>query len=207
MPNNWFTADLHLGHGNIIKYCQRPFLSDEERAQAAVDLSGSWSVSQATIRRHDAALLDAINAVVQSEDTLWILGDFCSGKIEEVQRYRSRIVCINVYLVWGNHDHCSIGPAFGKAIEQGMISVEGQDIWLNHYPMRTWNKSHHGSWQLYGHVHGRLMKEDQQEPWRLTRDVGVDACEYQPLSFSELRSYMEPRMKAFAKHQNNRISI
>ena len=26
----WFTADLHLGHGNIIRYCKRPFLSEAE---------------------------------------------------------------------------------------------------------------------------------------------------------------------------------
>ena len=29
----WFTADTHFGHGNIIKYCQRPFMSREEAAE------------------------------------------------------------------------------------------------------------------------------------------------------------------------------
>jgi calcineurin-like phosphoesterase family protein len=33
----FFTADLHLGHGNIIKYCQRPFMTAEETAQTKAD--------------------------------------------------------------------------------------------------------------------------------------------------------------------------
>lgn len=26
----WYTADLHIGHTNIIRYCNRPFSSVEE---------------------------------------------------------------------------------------------------------------------------------------------------------------------------------
>ena len=33
----WFTADTHFGHGNIIKYCQRPFMSREETAATRAD--------------------------------------------------------------------------------------------------------------------------------------------------------------------------
>lgn len=67
--------------------------------------------------------------------------------------------------------------------------------------MRSWHKSFHGSWQLYGHVHGRLEEEDQRTSWSLTKDVGVDACDYKPMSFSDLQSYMKPREKAFAKYR------
>jgi calcineurin-like phosphoesterase family protein len=201
MPRVWFTADLHLGHGNIIKYCLRPFLSPEEHEHALRDPRGRWHISDETIRRHDDGLIDAINAEVREEDTLWILGDFCFNRLEEARPYRERIRCQAVHLVWGNHDHRSIRPLFGEAIEQGMIHVEGQDIWLNHYPMRSWDRSFHGSWQLYGHVHGRLTREDEAHPYLLTRDVGVDACQYRPLSFEELRAYMAPRVEAFQRRK------
>src|SRR5436190_12777295 len=102
MATVWFTADLHLGHGNIIKYCSRPFLTAEEQEHAARDARGRWRVSDQTVRRHDAALIDAINATVAPDDTLWILGDFCRGRFEEARAYRDRIVCRNVHLVWGN---------------------------------------------------------------------------------------------------------
>jgi calcineurin-like phosphoesterase family protein len=80
-----------------------------------------------------------------------------------------------------------------------MFRVEGQDIWLSHYPQRSWNKRFHGSWHLYGHVHGRLTAEDNADLSLLTKDVGVDACEYRPWSFEELRAYMAPRVEAFRR--------
>jgi calcineurin-like phosphoesterase family protein len=82
-----------------------------------------------------------------------------------------------------------------------MIQVDGQDIWLNHYPMRSWNRSFHGSWHLYGHVHGRFSAEDAANGWMLTKDVGVDACGYRPLSFEALRDYMAPRINKNSEYR------
>lgn len=197
----WFTADLHLGHANIIKYCQRPFLTSEELEAVRADPRGELRLSAETVRRHDDELIDTINTRVAENDLLWVLGDFCRGGLTEALDYRGRVRCRNVYLVWGNHDHHSIRPAFGHAIEQGMIEVEGQEIWLNHYPMRSWNKSFHGSWHVYGHVHGRLAVEDAANPGTLVKDVGVDACGYRPWSFGELREYMAPRVEAFRRRK------
>ena len=50
---------------------------------------------------------------------------------------------------------------------------------------------------LYGHVHNRLAAEDAANARWLTKDVGVDACDYRPWSFEELRGYMAPRLDAF----------
>ncbi len=201
MSRVWFTADLHFGHGNIIKYCNRPFLTAEEAERARTDRRGRWHVSDETVRRHDEALLDVINAQVREDDTLWILGDFSFGHLAEARPYRERIRCRHVHMVWGNHDHRSIRPLFNQAFEQGMVHVEGQDIWLNHYPMRSWDRSFHGSWHIYGHVHGRLAREDEAHPHMLTKDVGVDACGYRPVSFEELRAYMAPRVEAFNRRK------
>ena len=197
MATVWFTADLHLGHANILKYCQRPFLSKDEREKASIDPRGDWEVSRDSLRRHDEALLAAINESVRSDDELWNLGDFCWGEHDEAKKYIQRIACRNIFFVWGNHDHRSIEAAFQKTMEQGMISVKGQSIWLNHYPMRSWDRRFHGSWSLYGHVHNRLTAFDRANPEYLTKDVGVDACDYRPISFEQLQSYMKPRVKAF----------
>jgi len=157
--------------------------------------------SRETIREHDDSILDAINDHVDVRDRLWILGDFCWGDIKSGRRFRESIRCRDVRLVWGNHDHDSIAALFERTMEQGMIRVRGQKIWLNHYPMRSWDRSFHGSWQLYGHVHGRLQEEDALDKWRLTKDVGVDACDYRPIGFEELEAYMEPRIRAFQERK------
>ena len=197
MSNVWFTADTHFGHANIIKYCARPFLNEEEKQLLADEPRGKWKVSQETIERHDNAIVQAINERVAPNDTLWILGDFCWGKFREAKAYVDRIRCQRVNLVWGNHDNRTVGEAFNKTIEQGMVKVKGKRIWLNHYPMRSWDGRFHGSWHLYGHVHGRFTEEDEARPVYLTRDVGVDACDYRPMSFEELSEYMAPREEAF----------
>ena len=197
MPQTWFTADTHFGHANIVKYSQRPFLSAEEQERAASDPRGHWKVSRQTINQHDEALIENINSLVMPDDTFWILGDFCWGKEREAAGYLDRIVCKNVHFVWGNHDHSSVGPLFKSHMQQGIIRVKGQLIWLNHYPMRSWDGRFHGSWHLYGHVHNRFTSIDGDTPYMLTRDVGVDACNYRPLSFDQLANYMQPRIQAF----------
>ncbi len=197
----WFTADLHLGHGNIIKYSNRPFMTPEEQERARVDPRGSWALSFETITKHDEALITAINSRVAEHDILWILGDFCFRDVEKAKQYRSRIRCKHVKLVWGNHDSFKLAPLFTQTLDQGPISIQGQSIWLNHYPMRSWRNSFHGAWHLYGHVHGRLTAQDEADAFTLTRDVGVDACNYCPISFTELREWMRPRVALFEERK------
>ena len=72
MVNTWFTSDFHLGHRNIIRYCNRPFHSTDEM---------------------DAAILDNLNNCVHQNDILYFLGDFCMGGPSPAARYRDRIVC------------------------------------------------------------------------------------------------------------------
>lgn len=55
MPNTWFTADFHLGHANIIRYCSRPF---------------------STVEEMDQAIVERLNASVKPNDVLYFLGDF-----------------------------------------------------------------------------------------------------------------------------------
>ena len=44
---------------------------------------------------------------------------------------------------------------------------------------------------------GRLQAEDTRTPHLLTRDVGADACEYRPVSFTMLNTWMSPSVAAF----------
>lgn len=168
----FFTSDLHLGHENIIKFCKRPFN---------------------TIKGHDETIIRRINERVWRNDELWILGDFTLKKdYETVRCWRNQLTCDTVHLVWGNHDHFLPDPLFVRQEDYCLITVEGQQFFLCHYPMRAWPNSHRGSWHLYGHVHGNLA----DTPHLLTLDVGVDTHEFYPWSFEEIAAYMKPRIPA-----------
>jgi hypothetical protein len=49
MQKLWFTADLHLGHGNIVKYCNRPFLSEAELERVESEGRRGWRVSDESV--------------------------------------------------------------------------------------------------------------------------------------------------------------
>jgi calcineurin-like phosphoesterase family protein len=172
----YFTADPHFGHQNIIRYCDRPFASAQEM---------------------DRVILERVNSVVQPTDTLYVLGDFCLGvsdRLQAAEHYRRRIACKQVHLIWGNHDpleDANFAALFTSASHLVNLRLAGQRLTLCHYAMRSWDKSHHGAWQLYGHSHGTLP--EATELWNM--DVGVDCWNFYPISFEQVSQVMEHKKK------------
>lgn len=214
----WFTGDLHFRHSNIVKHSLRTtFMSEEEKA---VVTGGNkveivrLRISRETTDRMNDGLTDSINACVQRNDRLWILGDFAFPKRgqspEEIRKvyafYRGRFNCRNVVLIWGNHDPKPdtkarelVAPVFSKTYDKLTTVVEGQLMHFNHEPGAIWDRRHHGAWNIYGHCHS--MAEawlDQIMPGRFGIDVGVDHAfrlfgEYRPFSFDDIKKRMDER--------------
>lgn len=178
--NVYFTADLHLGHANVIPYCNRPFKSLHEM---------------------NKTILDNINSVVEENAQLYILGDFCWNRGNQkraedmVIKFREKINCKTVHLLLGNHDNKKVNYlkcGFASVSDIKEINVEKQKIVLCHYCMARWNKSHHGSWHLYGHSHGTIEEiMNEKFPERKSFDVGVDNCGYYPVSFEQAKARIE----------------
>ena len=171
----YFTADLHLGHANIIKHCNRPFK---------------------TVHEMDITLLKNINVKVRENDTLYIVGDFAWWKCkqDQLRAYRSQILCKNIHLLLGNHDYPiknKLLPLFSSVEDIKSLKIKDQKIILCHYAMRTWNCSHHGAYHLYGHSHNNL----RDDPYSLSFDIGVDGKDYNfsPLCFPEIQRIMEKK--------------
>lgn len=200
MRKVWFTADTHFGHKRIPFYARRLFcLDDRERLHIdsiPIGSRSNWTPSQASVDRMDDHLIDRINQCVAKDDILWHLGDFCWGRgadlFSEAKRYRDRIACRNVYLVLGNHDSDEMAPLFRGCQDSCEIKVHSRNIVLCHYAHCFWNRSHYGSWMLYGHAHGTAEAwMDEHMPGRFSMDVGVDNVarltgEYRPISYDEV---------------------
>jgi calcineurin-like phosphoesterase family protein len=167
MPNTWFTADFHLGHANIIRYCSRPF---------------------ATVDEMDQAILERLNASAKPNDTLYFLGDFCMGSQARVLAYRKRILCKKISAVPGNHDKRArkLKEEFSWLDNLAELSIDGHPVALCHYALRVWNRSTRESWHLYGHSHGRLP----EAPNSLSMDVGVDTHNFRPWHYDEIADIM-----------------
>ena len=50
--------------------------------------------------------------------------------------------------------------------------------------MRVWDRSHYGSWHLFGHSHGALPG------YGLSLDVGVDCTGFKPISLEQVAEKM-----------------
>ncbi len=175
----WFTADLHLGHANIIRYCERPFADAEAMNRSLVQ---GW------------------NDTVGADDKVWVLGDVALGEISETLTMIAELNGRKLLLA-GNHDRCWAGhgrraegwterylDAGFAEVHQGQIRlpVAGTDVLACHFPYR--GDSHdqdrytehrpvdRGQWLLHGHVHERWRQ------WGRMINVGVDVWGYRPVS-------------------------
>jgi calcineurin-like phosphoesterase family protein len=165
----FFTADQHYGHNNIIRYCNRPFNTVEE-------------MDDEIIKRH--------NSVVNNDDTVINVGDFCWCKTyrEAKEKYISKLNGNHFFLV-GDHDSWFTNAGAENWGKPSIWKKNMDDIYVVacHYAMRVWPRSHFNSIQLYGHTHGRLEPVGKQ--W----DVGVDNNDFYPVSFDSIKDIMSRR--------------
>lgn len=164
---HWFTSDHHNLHDNIQKHCNRPFGNVKEQEQC---------------------LLDNHNSLVDPKDTVYILGDISmtkEGAISILEKMNGQ-----KYFILGNHDKelVNVIKQYCQVVRDLYdIKINNQKITLCHYMMLTWNCSHYGAWQLFGHSHGTI------QPIGLQHDVGVDNNDFKPVSFEQIVEIMKHR--------------
>lgn len=170
--NIWFTADLHLGHDDIIGYCNRPFASIEE---------------------HDEALIKNWNDCVENRDRVYIIGDFAfKNHNEYLTRLNGR-----KYFIIGSHDTMNVETKknFITVSELKTVRYRNRFFELCHYPLRNWERCWEGSVMLFGHCHNRVST------YNLSFDVGVDANNYKPFSVVEIMTKVKDRESDMRKNR------
>lgn len=177
----WFTSDTHFGHANVIRYSNRPYRDVEEM---------------------DYAMIARWNALVAPDDTVYHLGDVSFSPVE---RTKSILRQLNgrKTLIFGNHDkklrRDEFAEFFVERTDYKVIKVGKQHIVLFHFPIMSWDGMKY-SWHLHGHSHGNLRRPFDNR----YMDVGVDPNNYAPLSFEDVKRYMDKRKTQFADHHEDR---
>jgi calcineurin-like phosphoesterase family protein len=192
----WFTSDTHYGHTNICRGVSK-----------WKDFNGNVPIKQTrdfkTLDHMNDAIVESINNVVGENDILFHLGDWSFGGFENIAEFRNRIVCKNIHLILGNHDHHiennrdDIQDLFSSvnqylrlqvSVYPGTVLHTGKvDLVLMHYPIASWHNMNDNVIHLHGHVHLPPNKKLAQGK---AMDVGVDGNFLVPYSFNEITRIM-----------------
>lgn len=197
----WFISDPHYGHSNLCKGTTNWRTKDGKIPSNVRDFP--------TLEKMNDTIINNINAVVGQDDILICLGDWSFGGFNNIKIFRDRIVCKNIYLITGNHDHHivnnrqNIRSIFTGVYEyytmlevkrelrtlasMGQIENVYDKFVLSHFPIASWDSMARGVPHLFGHVHllpyQRLMDGKAM-------DVGMDGNNMNPIELKEIIKLM-----------------
>ncbi len=166
---NLFISDTHFYHGNIIKYCSRPFGDVEQMNNAMIS---NW------------------NSVVSRDDKIYHLGDFSLS----YNRAKEILPLLNGYkiLIKGNHDNPlpdMIKAGFDEAYHELKMKIGVKTVTLKHRPSPL-SGYDAGKWQITGHVHNKSPLVDYDTK---IINVSVENINYTPIKESELMKIINTR--------------
>ncbi|MBP3898083.1 MAG: metallophosphoesterase [Mogibacterium sp.] len=166
-PKIYITSDLHLGHANIIKYCNRPYEDVEEMND---DLIRRW------------------NETVRDNDRIFFLGDFALGSAEQIIKWGNMLKGRKV-MIYGNHDHHKPIVYYNAGFEhvsKWPIVIQNRFL-LSHAPMFAGSDSGVDPGNLIN-IHGHIHDKTEQGPTigASSACVCVERWDYAPVDLSIL---------------------
>jgi calcineurin-like phosphoesterase family protein len=139
---NYYIADPHFGHANIIRFDGRPFANTQEMENILIH---NW------------------NGRVTNDDVVYMIGDFCWGLEKDWIRILDKLNGSKV-LIRGNHDLDNPSRELKKRIrkicDREEVKDNGRRIILDHYPILFYRGSYNKDiWMFCGHTHNRTNEE------------------------------------------------
>lgn len=169
---NYYISDLHLGHYNIIKLCNRPFKSIDEMNNVLIK---NW------------------NSVVTDNDDVYIVGDlFYRTTIDEMLKILKKLKG-KKHLITGNHDkdiirNKELRNQFIEIRDILTINDNGIKIVLCHYPMVEWDGYYRDVLHFYGHIHNNFENATTKyiSSIKNAYNVGADLLGFMPRTSKEI---------------------
>ena len=143
---NYYIADTHFDHKNIIAFDSRPFFTLSEMNETLI---ANW------------------NNKVSKTDTVFILGDFCWSKEKRWIEILSQLQGSKI-LIKGNHDlkqiSAKLKQQFQDIVQYKEITDDGRKVILSHYPIPFYKSDYNKNiYHLYGHVHNTVEEKYLQK--------------------------------------------
>lgn len=185
----FITSDTHYGHKNIVRGVTNWRTQDGE---IPIDSVRDFE----TIEQMNQRLIDGINNMVGQDDTLIMLGDVSFGGFDNIGLFLDRLVCKNIHLILGNHDHhiennrSDIQNRFLSVNHYLEVKINDRSFVLCHYPFQSWHGLNKGVIHLHGHVH---LPEHRKFGNGRRMDVGVDGNSMDPYDISDIIKMMDKR--------------
>lgn len=167
MIKYWLIADLHFGHNNIIKYCNRPFKDVDEMDNAIVN---NW------------------NSVVNDKDLVYVLGDVSFYGKEKTKELISRLKGYKL-LVIGNHDRRKT-KTWWHDVGFNFVFDEPIEVYgyvLSHEPFVEKEHLYNDLNNIHAHLHN---DEHRYKTGELHKNkykcVSAELFDYTPIEFDKL---------------------
>jgi calcineurin-like phosphoesterase family protein len=201
----WFTSDTHYNHSNICSSTTQwtdPVTCREFKS----------------LEYMNAHLVGNINEKVGQDDILFHLGDWSFGGFEYIKLFRDQIVCKNIHIITGNHDHHiernkdniqSIFSSVNKYLEltvkwnNGTLGSDEKSFILMHYPIASWNNMARGAIHLHGHIH---LEANKRIGVGKMMDVGADGNDLCPIDMFRVLFLMKTQpIKSMFKFDHHEV--
>lgn len=157
-------SDIHWGHANIIKYCNRPYPNRELMNQCLI---GNYM------------------NVVKPEDIVIFGGDIGFMKENQINDILTALPGYKIWIV-GNHDLHRDGKLYDLAFDERhlcfVVDVEDHDmdfqLLFTHYPLDISNVPE-GCYNVHGHIHNNLITGNKHT------NMCVEHTGYKPVLLKE----------------------
>jgi calcineurin-like phosphoesterase family protein len=185
----WFTSDLHFGHRNVLKFCNRPWKDEKEMGKSLIE---NW------------------NNTVGDNDIVFVLGDtFWFNNSRSIKKVLSQLKGKDIYIIPGNHDdfksyHRVDDPRIHLCADVVTCWITEElkpkrEVYLQHCPASTWPHRENGAYHFFGHIHSQPDKfegvdQDLFLHWNQA-DVGCDFWKWTPVDFDTLIDYCKMKKK------------
>lgn len=183
---NYYIADPHFGHQNIISLCHRPFTDVDEMNEVLIN---NW------------------NLRIKDTDDVFIIGDLFF-RIDNVEEILSKLKG-RKHLIMGNHDYSWLKESLYKAFASIDNYLEIHDcnhrIVLSHYPMLAYHRQSK-AYMIHGHIHNDTLFDYWHVLIKRERilNAGVDINDFMPVTFNELlknnQRYKTKMLKTYPCH-------